>query len=125
MIHLGQLWKVQIPHTDSENSGEKRPCVIVGWSSFNSGEDQVILVVPITSHGQGGHTRPGEIAIPEPEKHSLTPGSCVRARRVFSIHPSRLTRNEGPIDTLSNEIVIEILETIAKLFDVDGDVRAR
>jgi hypothetical protein len=98
---------------------------VVGWSNFDRNADQVILIVPVTSHGQGGHTRPGEILISNPEAYSLTEGSFVRARRIFSIHPKRLSTAEGPIGTLSQEIMVEIIDEIAKLFDVAGPVQVR
>lgn len=125
LIHLGQIWWVNVPHTDSEAKLDRRPAAIVGWSQFFKNNDEIILVVPITSHGNGGQPRTVEIEIPEPEKYKLDSGSHIRARNIYSIHPSRLTKKDGPLDTLSDDLISQTLQIISNLFTVQGPVRAR
>lgn len=125
LIQVGQIWWVRIRWADSEETVEERPAVIVGWSAFSDRDDQIIIVASITSHGDGGIPRIGEIKIPKPQDYSLTPNSHIRARQLTSIHPSLLTPANGPISTLDNSLTIQTLTEISKMFTVQGMARAR
>lgn len=125
IIQIGQIWRVKIRWADSDNTVEERPAVIVGWSQFSNRDDQIILVSSITSHGDGGISRLGEIKIPNPDKYSLSPNSHIRARQITSIHPNLLTPANGPIATLDPSMTIETLTEISKMFTVTGFVKVR
>lgn len=125
LIQIGQVWWINIRWTDSKETVEKRPAVIVGWSEFSKKDDQVILVSAITSHGDGGTPKIGEIEIPNPESYSLSTNSHIRARSITSIHPSLITSNDGPICTLATSLMVQTLTEISKMFSVQGFAKAR
>jgi mRNA-degrading endonuclease toxin of MazEF toxin-antitoxin module len=118
LIHIGQLWIINIPHTDDPSKTDRRPAVIVGWSQFGENQDRVILFVPITTFGGGGHPRSGDVKIPDPAQFGLSPNSYVHARRITPIHPILLTPNDGPKDSLDMGTMDKILKELETLFDV-------
>lgn len=125
LIQLGQLWWVTIPYTDNPKNLEKRPCVVVGWSGFTMSDDQVILVVPITSFSDGGTPKSGDIEIPNPRTVNLTLNSHARSTRLQAIHPSRLVPMDSLQSTLDENTLDLILRGIADLFNVSGIAQPR
>jgi|GEM_PF-5673980 len=114
IIQIGQIWTINYPYTSNPVEYKPRPGVIVGWTDFGPDEDELVWVVSITSHGDGGRSRKGEIKVENPDQFGLTEGSYIRARNIYSISTDLFPTSIGPIGTLSDELVVRILKEIAK-----------
>jgi mRNA-degrading endonuclease toxin of MazEF toxin-antitoxin module len=110
-VDVGDIfWCTYFPYTET-NDGKARPVVIVGASPMGPGEDQVVVIVPISTTGA---LKRGDFAISNWEVCGLTSFCWVRARRVFAASPSVLGRRLG---RLPNDVFNDVVDELAMLFN--------
>ncbi|MGV8912486.1 MAG: type II toxin-antitoxin system PemK/MazF family toxin [Rhodoglobus sp.] len=119
IIQRGQIWNAMVPFND-DKSGKFRPSVILGWSPLLSGDDHNLLVVPITSFGDGGTPKTGDFALNDYTALGLKEGSHVRTRRLMTLHPRAFNFSDGPFGTLEASDLSSVLLEIERLFAVPG-----
>lgn len=113
-LSSGQIRYAQVPYTDDPAQRKWRPVVVVGWSKFGRGQDQVVLVVPITSFEGAPKPRDGDIVI-DWQAAGLRKPSWVRARRLWGADPKALSERASPGNVTDTELA-QILLEIEALF---------
>ncbi|GAA2242947.1 hypothetical protein GCM10010413_52070 [Promicromonospora sukumoe] len=112
----GQVWRADVPFNDEPAAGKYRPVVVIGISKFGNDEDGVLLVVPVTSFGDGGSPRNGDVVIDDHSQAGLKGRSWARARRLWGLSPRALDAQKGSTGTVSPEVMSAILTEVEKLF---------
>jgi len=114
MVQLGDIWKIHFPYGDKPGFKE-RPVVVVGASPMGLREEQVILVVMVTS--QIHQRRNGDVIIVNHSAVGLLRPSIVKARRLFSATPLMFQRSESTwLGSLDATTFNQVLNEIAILF---------
>lgn len=116
----GQVWRADVPFNDEPAAGKYRPVVVVGFSRFGPDEDGVLLVVPVTSFGDGGNPKNGDVVIEDHVTAGLRSRSWARARRLWGLNPRALDLQRGSTGTVSPEVMSEILLEAEKLWLPNG-----
>jgi mRNA-degrading endonuclease toxin of MazEF toxin-antitoxin module len=116
----GQVWRADVPFNDEPAAGKYRPVVIIGHSRFGPNEDGVLLVVPVTSFGDGGDPKNGDVVIEDHSTAGLRSKSWARARRLWGLNPAALDRLKGSTGTVSADVMSQILLEAEKLFLPNG-----
>lgn len=119
-VERGQVWRARVPYSDDPTKLKFRPVVVIGWSpKFGPDQDNVILVVPITSFGDGGAPRQGDVVIYEQQRGGLSKApSWARARRVWGADPRAFDTARGCTGTVTPEVMAQILIEIERMFSV-------
>lgn len=113
----GQIWRVRVPYNDDPQTLKYRPVVVIGWSKFGADQDNVVLVVPVTSFGDGGGPKQGDVEIREQQLGGLSRSpSWARARRVWGADPKAFDRARGCTGEVTPAVMALILTEIEKLF---------
>ena len=119
-IARGDVWRSRFPYNDNPAQSKMRPIVILGYSKFGVGEDGNILVVPVSSFGDGGRPRKGDIQIDDIRRAGLdlTKDSWVHARRLFCLHPNAFDAGKGAVKkgSVTSTVMSQILLEAEKLF---------
>lgn len=105
-----------MPYSNEPSKRKHRPCVVISWSPQGASEDSIIVVVPITSFGDGGRPRNGDVLVLDDQMGGLSKRSWVRARRLFgadtaAFDPSRRQRR-GVLDSMTLEAVLLEVEKV-------------
>ena len=117
-VKRGEVWRADVPFNDDPAQAKYRPVVVIGWSKVGPDQDSVILVVPITTFGDGARPREGDVEVPDPKACGLNKRGWVRARRVWGADPAALDLQTGPTGSVSPQVMAQILIEIEKLFSV-------
>ena len=106
----------------SDGTGSKtRPVVVIGWTGQGRNVDRMILTVPVHSFSGGAKPTESDILMQNAEASELSSNSYIRTSRVYSYQSELFIRSDNnPIITLNSEIMYEVIESVAKLFDVAG-----
>lgn len=110
------MWWAWVPFKDAPDTDKLRPVVVLGWSPRGAGEDSVVLVLPISSFGDGGQARNGDIFIQEWQAIGLSKPSWVRARRLWGADPQALNSSKGSSGSLEEQTMSAVLTEVAGLF---------
>jgi mRNA-degrading endonuclease toxin of MazEF toxin-antitoxin module len=109
----GQVWRADVPFNEEPAAGKYRPVVIVGFSRFGPTEDGVLLVVPVTSFGQGGQAKNGDVEIVDHGQAGLRGRSLQDAAEVrhpegrhYMLHEARHTTATLLLEAGVSEAVI-------------------
>lgn len=100
--------------------GKCRPVVIIGWSDFGQKQPSTIVVVPITSHGDGGRRQPGELPLADPQSSGLSDNSVVRPHSIIALHPNSMLLDEDPVGKLSDSEFGAVVSAIGQMFMTVG-----
>lgn len=117
-VKRGEIWRAYVPYTDAPNVTKRRPVLVLGWSKMGADQDNVVLVVPITSFGEGGQPREGDVEILNVTQCGLNKRSWARSRRLWGADPKVLDAAKGPRGPITNEAMSAILVEIERLFSV-------
>jgi len=112
----GEIWHAHVPYTDKPRQRKHRPVVILGVSKMGRNQDQVVLVVPITSFGDGGAAKEGDVELLDWARYGLSKRSWVRARRLWGADPRVLDKKRGSSGSVPADVVSAILLEIERLF---------
>jgi mRNA-degrading endonuclease toxin of MazEF toxin-antitoxin module len=104
----GQIYEAWVPFKDAPDNQKLRPVLVLGWSAVGATEDGVVLVAPITSFGDGGRARGGDVLIANWATAGLTKPSYVRARRLWGADPQMFHRQsaKGKVDEATMAAVL-------------------
>lgn len=104
----GQVYDAWVPFKDAPDDEKLRPVLVLGWSATGPREDGVVLVVPITSFGDGGQPRNGDVSISDWAAAGLKKPSHVRARRLWGADPQMFSRQSarGKVDEATMAAVL-------------------
>ncbi|OYO03383.1 type II toxin-antitoxin system PemK/MazF family toxin [Enemella evansiae] len=125
-LTVGEVWRIYVPYNDGpfppgSDTGKWRPGVVIGWSpevvssQQPLGAQPVVLVVPITSFGDGGQPRDGDVPVADYQAAGLTKPSWIRARVLFSAHPKAFRGGTGPLGRVSRHELRAIFAEISAL----------
>ena len=115
----GQVWRALVPYNDEPVKGKERPVIVVGWSQMGQDQDNVVLVIPVTTFGDGGRPAEGDVEILDQQRGGLNKSpSWARARRVWGADPRCFDRRRGCTGTVTPEVMAAILVQIEKMFAV-------
>lgn len=91
-LHLiaGQVRQAKVPYTDDPEQGKTRPVIVIGWSKFGYSEDDVVLVVPVTSFEGNPKVKNGDVEL-DWQLCGLPKPSWARARRLWGADPRAFT----------------------------------
>ena len=109
----GEIRIAAIPFKDQPAQAKRRPVVVIGWSPMGAAEDEVVLVVPITSYDGQPKPRNGDLPI-DWQAAGLQKQSWVRARRLWHADPKSLSHKA--IGKVSDNEYAMILLEIESLF---------
>lgn len=121
LVGPGTVCDAFVPFNDTAPSkssagGKRRPVVIIGWSDQGSGKPSTVLIVPITSHGDGGRPQPGEIQISNAKDLSLKSDSFARPYHLMAIHSSSFDTDDGIHGRLEDHDFGAIVSAVAHMF---------
>lgn len=117
LVKRGEVWWAWVPYNDVEQGGKRRPVLVLGWSVEGYGQDAVVLVVPLTSFGDGAAPRHGDVATSDSRFDYKGRPSYIRARRLFGLDPV-LLRNSRKLGDVSDTVYAAVLLEIEKMFGV-------
>lgn len=119
-VEVGQVWRADVPFNDEPNAGKYRPVLVLGYSRFGKDEDNVVLVVSITTHGGRGVGRGGDVPLSAQEATAagLRSAGWVRARRLWGLDPRALDSDKGPTGFVSEDLMSDVLKEVQRLFAV-------
>lgn len=115
-VQRGEIWHAHVPFTEDPDQRKQRPVVVLGFSRTGRGQDSVVLVVPVTSFGEGASPREGDVELADWASFGLTKPSWVRARRLWGADPRVFDQRRGPSGSVSPNVMSMILLEIQKLF---------
>ncbi len=115
-VARGEVWYAQVPYNDDPAQAKHRPTVVLGVSAMGTNQDQVVLVVPITSFGDGAGPKGGDIELTDWQRFGLKKPSWVRARRLWGADPRVFDRRRGPVGSVSSSVMSAILLEVERLF---------
>ncbi len=114
MVQCGDIWSIHFPYGDKPHFKE-RPVVVVGASPMGPREEQVLLVVMVTS--QLHQKRNGDVDIVNHSAVGLSRPSIIKARRLFAATPLMFQRPESKwLGRLDATTLKQVLDEIAILF---------
>ncbi|WP_395727154.1 type II toxin-antitoxin system PemK/MazF family toxin [Nakamurella sp.] len=119
-LQQGDLWNAWIPYNDvtgpgaSGGVGKFRPVLIVGFSDRTPADDQVVLLVPITSYGAGAAPKKGDVEIVNWQACNLSKRSWARARRIWGANP-RVLRGSSAFGTVEVQVLNDVFSEIERL----------
>ena len=118
-LHLkaGQVRYARVPFTENPNDSKNRPVIVLGWSPMGAGEDQVVLVVPVTSFKGDPKPRNGHIEL-DWGSAGLSKRSWAAARRVWGADPRAF--DGAPIGQVTQSDMTRILLEIEHILLPDG-----
>lgn len=122
MIQIGQIWNVYVPFANEPESGKFRPAAIVGWSKFGLHQDELIWVVPITAHSDGGTSLIGEVLIEKFQNFGLPRKSWVRPRALYAVDKRIFPKDQPTLGTLDLNIMIEIYEEMGRMNHSNNEI---
>lgn len=97
VVQQGQIVWAKVPYNDDPEKGKHRPAVVLGSSPMSAGDDRVVLIAMITSFGDGGTPKLGDVELLDWSSLGLTKRSWVRARRLWGASPAAIKPPSGPI----------------------------
>ncbi len=115
-VQRGEIWHAHVPFTDDPDQRKHRPVVVLGFSRTGRNQDNVVLVVPVTSFGEGASPKEGDVELSDWANFGLKKPSWVRARRLWGADPRVFDQRRGPSGSVSSEVMSLILLEIQKLF---------
>lgn len=116
-LKRGQVWRAFVPFTDDPVQRKHRPVIVIGWSKLGSDQDNVVLVVPVTSFGDGGSPREGDVEIVDQQLGGFNKTPVwARARRVWGADPHAFDQQRGCTGTVTPEVMALILLEIERMF---------
>ena len=115
-VARGQIWRAMVPYNDDPAEAKRRPVLVLGFSAHGPNEDSVILVAPITSFGDGGRPRNGDVALLNWRQFGLDHGSYVRARRIWGADPKVFDQQRGCLGSVSEDVLSQVLTEIMPFF---------
>ncbi|MGV0050801.1 type II toxin-antitoxin system PemK/MazF family toxin [Mycobacterium colombiense] len=115
-VNRGEVWLARVPYNENPQEAKQRRVVVLGWSPIGPLEDSVILVAPVTSFGEGGQPRNGDIAILNWRRLGFLKPSWVRARRIWGANPAAFDRTKGSLGSVTDTELTQILTEVANLF---------
>ena len=118
VLKRGQVWRALVPFNDRPVKGKERPIIVIGWSKMGSDQDNVVLVVPVSSFSDGGEPREGDVEIAEQQLGGLNRASWARARRVWGADPVAFDQRRGATGTVTPDVMAKILIEIERMFSV-------
>jgi len=109
-LTVGNIEYALVPYSDDPSTRKHRPVVILGWSKMGWGQDESILVVPITSYDGVPKPRDGDVRL-DWRAAGLAKDSWARARRVWGAHPHAFsTTKTSPGAISDNELRLIYIE---------------
>ncbi|WP_419719823.1 type II toxin-antitoxin system PemK/MazF family toxin [Micrococcus terreus] len=115
-VKRGEIWRACVPYNEDPANGKERFVVVLGASPQGREEDEVVLVAPITSFGDGGRCRNGDVPILNWRNVTgLNKASWIRARRVWGANPNALV-GSSPAGSVETGTMDQVLATIAEFF---------
>ncbi len=95
-VQQGQVVWAKVPYNDDPEKGKRRPAVVLGSSAMTYMDDRVVLLVMITSFGDGGSPKRGDIELLDWANLGLSKPSWVRARRLWGADPAAIQQPADP-----------------------------
>jgi mRNA-degrading endonuclease toxin of MazEF toxin-antitoxin module len=115
-VARGEIWRALVPYNDNPVDAKRRPVLVLGFSAHGPTEDSVILVAPITSFGDGGRARNGDVPLLNWRNFGLDRGSYVRARRIWGADPKAFDQSRGCLGKVSEDVMSQVLTEIMPFF---------
>ncbi|WP_082893185.1 type II toxin-antitoxin system PemK/MazF family toxin [Rhodococcus qingshengii] len=116
IVQRGQIWLARVPYNDDPDESKLRPVLVIGFSAHTSRDDAVVLVAPITSFGDGGQAKFGDVALLNWRKFGLSHGSYVRARRIWGASPAAFDQAKGSLGEVNESVMAQVLTEVSALF---------
>jgi hypothetical protein len=124
LIQQGQVWMLEVPFIDDPTKSKNRPAMVVGWANLNGDGNPSILIVPITSFGNGGLPISGDVKL-NAESIGLRSNGYVRSSRPFTIHPRLLFQSRKPIGTVESDVFLQVRNWINQFLEPQGIASVR
>ncbi|WP_086935697.1 type II toxin-antitoxin system PemK/MazF family toxin [Rhodococcus erythropolis] len=115
-VQRGQIWIARVPYNDDPVESKRRPVLVIGFSAHSPRDDAVILVAPITSFGDGGQPKLGDVELLNWRKFGLSHGSYVRARRIWGASPAAFDQAKGALGEVNESVMSRVLTEVSALF---------
>lgn len=104
------------PPSRSEADGKRRPIIVFGWSDFGPDKPSTILVVPVTTHGNGGRVLAGEVPITEPDRVGLRENSHAQPGMIIALHAGSIDLDATPQGYIADHDFKAVVAGIAHMF---------
>lgn len=111
----GQVVRATFPYKEDPEEGKSRPALVIGGSPGTPQDDNVLVVVLITSFGGGSAPLRGDVEITNWSQLGFTSRSWVRARRLWSPHPSVVTPFRTPTPSLDPFTLKKVFDEISAM----------
>lgn len=113
----GDIWHAFVPYNDNPDESKRRPVLVLAVSPQGHEDDRVIVVAPITSFGDGGGAKSGDVPILNWRNiNGLDKASWVRARRVWGADTRAFDTQSGRAGTVDQTTLTNVIVEFGKLF---------